>query len=122
MIFIAFLIIMLIQAFKSKSLLKCLLGDTRVKFNDLIDEDVFAQGQKIGVVKDVYIDSEKWEITHLEIQLTKEAGFEILGAKTPIRNSLSISALRKGTACCNEKGIEIKFSKAQLHIYLRPPE
>lgn len=110
------------QGFKSKSILKCLLGDSRVKFNDLIDEDVFAQGQKIGVVKDVYIDSEKWEITHFEIQLTKEAAYEILGAKTPIRNSLSISALRKGTACCTEKGIEIKFSKAQLHIYLRPPE
>jgi len=121
-IFIDFFIIMLIQAFKSKSLLKYLLGDTRVKFIDLIDEDVFAQGQKIGVVKDVYIDSEKWEITHFEIQLTKEAAFEILGAKTPIRNSLSISALRKGTACCTDKGIEIKFSKAQLHIYLRPPE
>jgi len=113
---------MVIQGFKSKSILKCFLGDNRMKFNDLIDEEVFAQGQKIGVVKDVYIDSEKWEITHFEIQLTKEAAFEILGAKTPIRNSLSISALRKGTACCTDKGIEIKFSKAQLHIYLRPPE
>ncbi len=117
-----FLMNTMTQGFKSKSILKCLLGDSRVKFNDLIDENVFAQGQKIGVVKDVYIDSEKWEITHFEIQLTKEAAYEILGAKTPIRNSLSISALRKGTACCTEKGIEIKFSKAQLHIYLRPPE
>jgi sporulation protein YlmC with PRC-barrel domain len=94
----------------------------KVKFTDLIDEDVLAQGQKIGVVKDVYIDSEKWEITHFEIQLTKEAAYEILGAKTPIRNSLAISALRKGTACCSDNGVEIKLSKAQLHIYLRPPE
>ena len=93
-----------------------------MKFTDLIDENVFAQGQKIGTVKDVYIDSEKWEITHFEIQLTKEAAYEILGAKTPIRNSLAISALRKGTACCTDKGVEIKLSKAQLHIYLRPPE
>jgi sporulation protein YlmC with PRC-barrel domain len=93
-----------------------------LKFTDLIDEDVLAQGQKIGVIKDVYVDSEKWEITHFEIQLTKEAANEILGAKTTIRNSLAISALRKGTACCTDKGVEIKLSKAQLHIYLRPPE
>ena len=93
-----------------------------MKFNDLVGEDVLAQGEKIGEIKDVYIDSEKWEITHLEIQLTKEAAFQILGARTPIRNSLAISALRKGTACCTDDGINIKLSKAQLHIYLRPPE
>jgi len=46
-----------------------------LKFSELIDEDVFAEGLKIGEVKDVYVDSEKWEITHLEIQLTKEAAF-----------------------------------------------
>ena len=93
-----------------------------MKFSELMDEDLFAQGQKIGEVKDAYIDSQNWEITHLEIQLTKEAANEILGAKTPIRNSLAISALRKGAACCTDNGIEIKLSKAQLHIYLRPPE
>jgi len=93
-----------------------------LKFSELIDEDVFAEGQKIGEVKDVYVDSEKWEITHLEIQLTKEAAFQILGARTSIRNSLAISALRKGIACCTDKGIELKLSIAQLHIYLRPIE
>jgi sporulation protein YlmC with PRC-barrel domain len=93
-----------------------------LKFSELIDEDVFAEGQKIGEVKDVYVDSEKWEITHLEIQLTKESAFHILGARTPIRNSLAISALRKGIACCTDNGIELKLSIAQLHIYLRPPE
>jgi sporulation protein YlmC with PRC-barrel domain len=93
-----------------------------LKFSELIDEDVFAEGQKIGEVKDVYVDSEKWEITHLEIQLTKESAFQILGARTPIRNSLAISALRKGIACCTDNGIELKLSIAQLHIYLRPPE
>ena len=93
-----------------------------MKFTDLIDEDVFAQGEKIGEVKNVYVDPETWEITHLEVLLTKEAAYEILGAKTPIKNSLAISALRKGSACCTEDGIEIKLSKAQLHIYLRPPE
>ena len=93
-----------------------------MKFSKLIGEDLFAQGEKIGDVKDVYIDSQSWEVTHLEIQLTKEAAFDILGAKTTIRNSLAISALRKGTACCTDDGLEIKLSKAQLHIYLRPPE
>ena len=93
-----------------------------MKFNDLRDQNVFADGEKIAQIKDVYIDQEKWEITHLEIQLTKDAAYEILGAKTPIRNSLAISALRKGTACCTNRGVEIKLSKAQLHIYLRPPE
>ncbi|MEJ2244117.1 MAG: PRC-barrel domain-containing protein [Candidatus Bathyarchaeota archaeon] len=93
-----------------------------MKFTDLINEDVFAQGEKIGEVKNVYVDPETWEITHLEVLLTKEAAYEILGAKTPIKNSLAISALRKGSACCTEDGIEIKLSKAQLHIYLRPPE
>ncbi len=93
-----------------------------MKFSKLIGEDLLAHGEKIGSVKDAYIDSQNWEVTHLEIQLTKEAASDILGAKTPIRNSLAISALRKGTACCTEDGLEIKLSKAQLHIYLRPPE
>jgi hypothetical protein len=93
-----------------------------LKFSELIEEDVLAQGQKIGEVKNAYVDPETWEITHLEILLTKEAAHDILGARTPVTNSLAISALRKGKACCTEDGIELKFSKAQLHIYLRPPE
>lgn len=88
----------------------------------MLNLDIIAQGEKIGEVKDIYIDPEKWEVSHLEVQLTKEAAYEILGAKTPIRNSLAISALRKGRACCTVDGIEVKLSKAQLHIYLRPPE
>ena len=76
-----------------------------------------------GINKDVYFCAyfESGELNKLEL-VTKEAAFDILGAKTPIRNSLAISALRKGTACCTEDGLEIKLSKAQLHIYLRPPE
>ena len=87
-----------------------------------MDEDVFVQGEKIGEVKDVHIDAENWEVTHIEIQLTKEASKEILGAKMAIRNALAISALKKGDACCTERGIEIKVSKGQLNIYLRPPK
>ena len=93
-----------------------------MKLRELIDEDIFVEGQKIGEIKDVYIDATEWEVTHLEIQLTKEAAKEILGAKTSIRNTLAISALRTGSGCCTERGVEIKLSKAQLHIYLRPPQ
>lgn len=99
-----------------------IIGVVELKFSELIDEDVFAEGEKIGEVKDVYVDSETWEITHLEILLTKKAASQILGARTPIRNSLAISALRKGSACCTDNGIELTLSLAQLHIYLRPPE
>jgi len=93
-----------------------------LKLGELIGEDVFVEGQKIGEVKDVYFDAENWAITHLEIQLTKEAAYEILGAKTALRNSLAVSALKEGIACCTDNGVELKVSKAQVHIYLRPPE
>jgi len=91
-----------------------------MKFSEILDQDVIAEGEKIGEIKDLFIDEQEWEVTHLEIQLTKKAANEILGAKTSIRNTLAISALKKGTACCTNRGIEIKLSKAQLHLYLRP--
>jgi hypothetical protein len=87
-----------------------------------LDKKVFVEGQRIGEVKDVYFDPENWQITHLEIQLTKDAAHEILGAKTATRNSLALSALKEGIACCIDDRIELQVSKAQLHIYLRPPE
>ena len=95
-----------------------------MNFSELRDQDVFVDNQKIGKVKDVIIDPEEWKITHLEIEFTKEAAEDILGA-TPamtkgVRNRLAISALEKGMACCTEVGVEIKVSKGQLHIYLRP--
>jgi hypothetical protein len=56
---------------------------------------------------------------HLEIELTKEAAEEILGAAYAVkgvRNRLAISALEKSAACCTDKGVEIKVSKMQIHI------
>lgn len=88
----------------------------------MMEKNVYAEGEKIAEVKDIYVDANEWEVTHLEIQLTKEAAREILGAKTSIRNTLAIKALGKGTDCCTKRGIEISVSKPQLHIYLRPPE
>jgi len=90
------------------------------KFSELTDKYVFVENQKIAKVKDVIIDTDEWKVTHLVVELTKEAAKEILGAPKGMLNTLAISALEKGTACCTPKGIEIKVSKGQLHIYLRP--
>jgi sporulation protein YlmC with PRC-barrel domain len=93
-----------------------------MKFSKIMDQDVYVENEKIGQVKDIYVDAETWEVTHFEIKLTKEAANEILGAKVSIRNSLSISALGKESNWYTNKGIVLEVSKAQLHIYLRPPE
>ena len=94
-----------------------------MNFSELKDQDVFVDSEKIGKVKDVVINTDEWKMTHLEIELTKEAAEEILGATYAVknvRNRLAISAIEKGAACCTDKGVEIKVSKKQLHIYLRP--
>lgn len=94
----------------------------RIKFTELLNQDVFAEGERIGEIEDLYVDRETWEVSHLEIKMTKEAAHEILGARTSINNTLAISALKEGKACCNEKGLALDVSKAQLHVYLRPTE
>jgi len=96
-----------------------------MKFNQLVDQIVTgANGFVVGKVKDIIIDTEEWKITHLEIELTKEASKEILGATPAMfnlpRNTLAISALKKGVLCCSEKGINLNVTKDQLAIYLRP--
>jgi len=96
-----------------------------MKFNQLVDQIVTgANGFVVGKVKDIIIDTEEWKITHLEIELTKEASQEILGATPAIfnlpRNTLAISALKKGVLCCSEHGINLNVTKDQLAIYLRP--
>jgi len=94
-----------------------------MNFGELIGQDVFVDDQKIAKVKDVVFDPEEWRVTHLIIELNKEAAEEILGASYAVKsvlNRVAISALEKGMACCTDKGVEIKVSKKQLHIYLRP--
>lgn len=92
----------------------------KMKVSELVDEDVYVEDEKIGKVKDALVDPDEWKVTHLEIELAKEAAKDILGAKTAVRNTLAISALRKGVVCCTDRGIEIKVTKGQLHIYVRP--
>jgi sporulation protein YlmC with PRC-barrel domain len=91
----------------------------KTKFYELLDKDVFVDGDKIAKIKDVIIDTDEWKITHLEIELNKKAAREIVGVKKEVRNTLAISALEKGMACCSDAGVEIKVSKGQLPIYLR---
>jgi hypothetical protein len=45
----------------------------------------------------------------------------VLGAKkSGVRNMLAISSLEKGVARWTDKGLHLKVSKDQLHMYLRP--
>ena len=96
----------------------------KMKSQELIDKDVFVEGMRVGKIKGLLIDPEEWKVSHLEIEMTKEAAEQILGAPPAltksVRNTLAISALAKGQACCTNSGVDIKVSKAQLHIYLRP--
>jgi hypothetical protein len=68
------------------------------------------------------LDAEEWKVTHLEVELTKDAAKEILGAKSSFRNLLAISAVGPASKCCTSKNrIDLQISKGQLRIYLRPP-
>jgi len=92
-----------------------------MKASELIDKEVYVESFKVGKVKDVQVDSEDWKVTHLEIELTKEAAKELLGAKSSVRNTLAISAAGPGSKCCTSTGrIDLQVSKGQLRIYLRP--
>ena len=88
-----------------------------------MNADVYAQDEKIGTVKEIGINPESWDITHLDVQLTKDTAESVLGAKKRgVHNMLAISALKEGVARWTERGLNIKVSKAQLHMYLKPVE
>jgi sporulation protein YlmC with PRC-barrel domain len=92
-----------------------------MKSRELLYKDVFAEDEKIGRVKEIEIDPEEWKITHLEIVLEKDIAESVLGVKKGgVHNMLAISSLKKGVARWTEKGLHLKVSKAQLHMYLRP--
>ena len=92
-----------------------------MKSKEFMDKDVYAGEEKIGKVKEIGIDPEEWKVTHLEIELEKDIAESVLGAKKGgVRNMLAISALEKGIARWTDRGLNIKVSKAQLHMYLKP--
>ena len=93
----------------------------RMKSREFMDKDVFALDEKIGKVKEIEVEPEEWKITHLEIELEKYIAESVLGAnKGGVRNMLAVSALEKGVARWTDKGLHLKVSKEQLHMYLRP--
>lgn len=92
-----------------------------MKLVEIIDKKVYVQDYFVGKVKDLYFD-EAWKITHLEVELTKEASKEFLGARMAFRNALAVSAMGKWPECCTNDRINLKVSKGQLKIYLRPPK
>ncbi len=92
-----------------------------LKFDEIIDKEVYARDYFVGKVKDLLFDDD-WKITHLEVELSKEAAKELLGARTAFRNTLSVSALGKWPDCCVNGKIVLGVTKGQLNIYLRPPK
>ena len=64
-----------------------------MNFSEMKDQDVFVDNQKIAKVKDVVLDTEEWKITHLIIELTKEAAEEILGASYAVKSVLNKIAI-----------------------------
>ena len=92
-----------------------------MKSKEFMDKDVFVLDEKIGTVKEIGIDPEEWKVTHLEIELEKNIAESVLGAKKGgVRNMLAVSSLEKGVARWTDKGLQLKVSKDQLHMYLRP--
>jgi sporulation protein YlmC with PRC-barrel domain len=92
-----------------------------VRASQLVNRPIWVEDFEVGTVKEVIVDTAEWKVTHLEVQLKKEASKEILGAKKSFRNLLSVSAIKKEPDCCTARGIELQVTKAQLRIYLKPP-
>ena len=92
-----------------------------MKSKEFMGKDVYAGDEKIGKVKELAIDPESWKVTHLELELTKDASESVLGAKKGgVRNMLDTSALESGGARWTDRGLNIRVPKTQLHAYLKP--
>lgn len=93
-----------------------------MKFSELIGKEVYCEGLRIGKISDVLLDGEEWKITHFEVELSKEAAFELLGVKSSFKNVLAISAVGPASkAMTKGNAINLHVAKGQLRIYLRPP-
>jgi sporulation protein YlmC with PRC-barrel domain len=93
-----------------------------VKFSELIGKEVYCEGLRVGKITDVLLDGEEWKITHFEIELRREAAFELLGVKSTFKNVLAISAVGPASkSITKDTGIDLQVARGQLRIYLRPP-
>ena len=76
---------------------------------------------EFGKIKEIEIDMDEWKVAHLEFELEKNIAESVLGAeKHGVHKMLAISAQEKGVARRKDKGLHLKVSKDQLHMYLRP--
>ena len=93
-----------------------------MKFSELIGKEVYCEGLRIGKITNILVDGEEWKITHFEIELRKEAAYELLGVKSTFKNVLAISAVGPASkAITKDSGIDLQVARGQLRIYLRPP-
>ena len=93
-----------------------------MKFSELIGKEVYCEGLRVGKITDVLLDGEEWKITHFEIELRREAAFELLGVKSTFKNVLAISAVGPASkSITKDTGIDLQVARGQLRIYLRPP-
>ena len=89
-----------------------------MKSESLLGKRIVCENLDIGKVKEFIFDSDQWKITHLEVELTKDAAELVLGVrKGGIRNLLAVSAIGEV-----DQTINLKVSKGQLRIYLTPPK
>ena len=89
-----------------------------IKSRDVRWKKVVCEDMTVGEVKELIIDPSSWKVTHLEVDLTKDAAELAFGArKGGIRNYLAVSAIGKVN-----KTVKLKVKKGQLQIYLKPPK
>jgi sporulation protein YlmC with PRC-barrel domain len=89
-----------------------------IKSRDIRWKKVICENLTVGEVKEIIIDPSTWKVTHLEVELTKDAAELALGIrKGGIRNLLAVSAVGK-----TNKTVKLKVKKGQLQIYLKPPK
>ena len=92
-----------------------------MKSTDFMDKDVFALDERIGKIKEIEVDPQDYNVTHLEVELDKDVAEYVLGVKKGgVRNMLNVSALEKGTGIWMDNGLHLKVAKEKLHMYLRP--
>ena len=89
-----------------------------IKSRDVRWKKVICEDMTVGEVRELIIDPSNWKVTHLEVNLTKDAAELAFGArKGGIRNYLAVSAIGGVN-----KTVKLKVKKGQLQIYLKPPK
>ena len=85
---------------------------------ELLGKRVVCGDLVVGTVTEVMLDQKKWKITHLDVELTKDATELFLGfRKGGVHNLLAVSAIGNVG-----KTIDLKVKKGQLkYIYLKAP-